>query len=453
MSFWSAKYWRQHLVLAHPAHRAVLLQEGPSGWALPLVEMEAGHPGDVAKLVQGVRDAFDLDVRVRGCLRHDFDPVTRVAQWVREVEGHGQNWTLPPTARWIGAGELESLTLACPEHGPLLTEWLAGRLPARAPWEHRGWLDHAVAWSQSALARYGAGTIEDVTQVRAWEFSSVLRLTAGGRPYFLKAVPAGRAREMRMTRRIAERWPHLVAPVIATDLDRAWMLMAGVEGPALEDVQDLRRWEAAARAYAELQIGWIDHGTELLALGASDLRPARLAHEIDASLADESTLAPGLRRDLRRAEIEALRRLSPALQRGCADLQGRAIPNTLEHADLWASNIIDTDSGPVIIDWEDACLSHPFFSLWYLLQSSDWLDPRPTTRGRIRDAYLEPWARYGSPGELRATFDLAQRLAPLSAAVTFRLDVVPLLDASWELREFVPFFLRHLLAAWADQPA
>ena len=119
----------------------------------------------------------------------------------------------------------------------------------------------------------------------------------------------------------------------------------------------------------------------------------------------------------------------------------------------WASNIIDTDSGPVIIDWEDACLSHPFFSLWYLLQSSDWLDPRPTTRGRIRDAYLEPWARYGSPGELRATFDLAQRLAPLSAAITFRLDVVPLLDASWELREFVPFFLRHLLAAWADQPA
>jgi hypothetical protein len=129
------------------------------------------------------------------------------------------------------------------------------------------------------------------------------------------------------------------------------------------------------------------------------------------------------------------------------------LPNTLDHADLWASNIIDTASGPVIIDWEDACLSHPFFGRWNLLMSAeDRVDDPARAQNRIRDAYLEPWTRYASSEQLRAAFDLAQRLAPLCFAITFRLDVLPLLDASWELREFVPFFLRHLITAWADQP-
>ena len=56
---------------------------------------------------------------------------------------------------------------------------------------------------------------------------------------------------------------------------------------------------------------------------------------------------------------------------------------------------------------------------------------------RIRDAYLEPWERYASPVRLRETFDLAQRVAPLTYAITFREEVLPALDPSWELREFV----------------
>lgn len=454
MSFWTTRRWRQHLVLAHPTDRAVLLLEGSAGWALPVLEMDAGHPGDAAMIVSGVRERFGLDVGVLGCLHHDFDRVTRVGEWVRELESHSPVWTPTPPARWISADDLRSLTLAWPGHRPLLTAWLAGHCHARAPWERRGWLNRAVGWSQSELSRHGFGKIEHATQVRAWEFSTVLRLTAGAQRFFFKAVPAGREREMRVTRRVAERLPHLVAPVIASDVEQGWMLMAGVEGPSLEGISDVRRWEAAARAYAGLQIDWIDHTAELLTLGVRDLRPACLAAEVDACFADGRALSPGLRRDLRPPELEALRKLSPVLANACTELEARGIPNTLDHADLWASNVIDTANGPVIIDWEDACLSHPFFGLWYLLMSAeDRVDDPARAQSRIRDAYLEPWTRYASSEQLRATFDLAQRLAPLCFAITFRLDVLPLLDASWELREFVPFFLRRLLTAWRTATA
>ena len=221
---------------------------------------------------------------------------------------------------------------------------------------------------------------------------------------------------------------------------------------SLEGIRDVRRWEAAARAYAGLQINWIDHTADLLTLGVRDLRPTCLATEVDACCADGPALSPGLRRDLRPPEIAALRKLSSVLANACTELEARGIPNTLDHADLWASNIIDTANGPVIIDWEDACLSHPFFGLWFLLMSAeDRVDDPARAQSRIRDAYLEPWTRYASPAQLRAAFDLAQRLAPLCFAITFRLDVLPLLDASWELREFVPFFLRRLITAWASQ--
>ena len=110
--------------------------------------------------------------------------------------------------------------------------------------------------------------------------------------------------------------------------------------------------------------------------------------------------------------------------------------------------MLDAATGPVIIDWEDACLSHPFFGFWYLLASADGVDDPAQARDRIREAYLEPWTRYASTERLREVFGLAQRLAPLGFAITFRLEVLPALDASWELREFVPYFLRRLLTAW-----
>ena len=92
----------------------------------------------------------------------------------------------------------------------------------------------------------------------------------------------------------------------------------------------------------------------------------RLVGEIDACFADASALSPGLRRDLLPPEIATLRRLAPALARACHELAAAGIASTLDHADLWASNVLDAATGPVIIDWEDACLSHPFFGLWFL---------------------------------------------------------------------------------------
>jgi len=58
MSFWSATRWRQHLVLALPTGRAVLLLEEPAGWALPVLEMNATHPGDAEMIASSCLSSY-----------------------------------------------------------------------------------------------------------------------------------------------------------------------------------------------------------------------------------------------------------------------------------------------------------------------------------------------------------------------------------------------------------
>lgn len=430
-----------------------MLVHTPGGWALPVIEAEPSHPGDLRAITTAMRERFGIDVVPLGCLAHEFDATSRIGEWVREVEILDPVWTPVAPARWVMLDELDRLPLVRADHRAVLSSSLSGRGRPPLPWEERGWRDHAVAWSEAELRRRGFGGVDRIEQLRMWEFSTVLKLTAGDHRFYFKAVPRGLEREARVTARLSERNPGSVADVLASDPKQGWLLMSAVEGTALEDIRDLRRWETAAAAYARLQLDWIERGDELIALGCRDLRASRLAAEIAPCVEDTAALAPGLRRDLAREEIERLRALAPALVRACAELEACGVPNTLDHADLWASNVIDAPGGPVILDWEDACFGHPFFALWHLIVSAeDRVDDESSAADRIRDAYLEPWTRYASPARLRDAFDLAQRLAPLCYAITFRMEVLPVLDASWELREFVPFFLRRLLSAWAREP-
>jgi aminoglycoside phosphotransferase (APT) family kinase protein len=128
------------------------------------------------------------------------------------------------------------------------------------------------------------------------------------------------------------------------------------------------------------------------------------------------------------------------------------VPESLEHGDLWAANVIATERGPVFLDWEDVAIAHPFITPSLLVLSVDEapaLTDATAPRRRIRDAYLKVWAENGPlatwPGErLERAFDVAKQVAMLHYAVQFRLDLATV-ETSREVRGFAPFFLRRLL--------
>ena len=163
--------------------------------------------------------------------------------------------------------------------------------------------------------------------------------------------------------------------MLAHDDERGWLLLADAGTPvgAFGNVEDA--WTAALPLYAELQRGEVAHAAEHLDGGVTDRRLAALPALYEDMLARDLPLDP--------AEIEALRRIAPAFADRCDELAD-SLPDTIEHGDLHLANVYPKDDRVLFLDWGDAAVSHPFFSL---ARADDVWDER------LRAAYLEPWGR------------------------------------------------------------
>jgi hypothetical protein len=249
--------------------------------------------------------------------------------------------------------------------------------------------------------------------------------------------------------------------------------MRETPGDSLMQSGDPLLWESAAAAIAHMQIDWLPATGELAALGCPRVTVDQIQRDIGPLLDDVAALRPRpggarcaeaagaldeaaasyLPDALTGEQVAALQRRRPELEALCRELDAEGIPESLEHGDLWAENAIAGEGGVVLIDWEDASVAHPFFTPALLLLSLDHtgaLAHVPDARRRIRDAYLAPWSARGPMARwmarrLERTFELAQQVAMLHYARQFWRHSLPVIETSWEVRGFTPFFLRRLL--------
>jgi hypothetical protein len=209
-------------------------------------------------------------------------------------------------------------------------------------------------------------------------------------------------------------------------------------------------WERAARGYAELQVASTLQVQQLEAVGCPVRGPLELRSVIGPLLADETALLGPGEHGLLIEQLSRLRRLRPSLERACDELADSGLPMALEHGDLWSSNVYVGDNAVQFIDWTDASVSHPFFSLMPLLQSAQWdLDPTtvPGVQARVIDRYLEQWLPFAPRQRLRRALAIARPLAALHIATTYWRDI-PQPHNQWWIPRMVPFFVRMALEQW-----
>ena len=140
-------------------------------------------------------------------------------------------------------------------------------------------------------------------------------------------------------------------------------------------------------------------------------------------------------------EMRRLREAIPRVAAMCAELAGYGIAETIQHDDLNDGAVYARDGRYLILDWGDACVSHPFFSMSVTLEGviawgADDVEGSVDTTP-YRDAYLAPFAGVRPDDELRAAFGLAVRLGWACRAVNGH---VPGIDAgpTWtRLRMFL----------------
>ncbi len=437
-------------LVPHPREpRLLILADGPA-WTLPRL-----GAWDAPAIRAELAERFGLDATV---LRNVYLPKRDDdAPQVTALENHSPHWTPPSGARWLARDELDSLPLALPEHRDLIAAALdeaeTGRMPdARPPWARPGWLSDAAAWVASQLGTLGYDATGPLEQVHSREWSAVLRVpTTGGLHHFQAEAPFA-AFEPALAHALHKLLPARVPRVLATDLARGWMLTEDTGTPLRDTMSpgcDLATWETVLPQYATLQQETSSHLDVLAACGCPDYRIARLHALYSSLVADTDTLLIGQPGGLSVSEYEEARAFAPDVEAMCAALAAFGISETLHHDDFHPGNILVRDGRYVFFDWAEGALTHPFCSPMIALRVARILrDCDDAALVRLRDAYLAPWTGFAPLPRLVAAFTLAQRLALLLRALTWRHAVSQMeSNARLQYGDAPAYWLRLFLTA------
>jgi hypothetical protein len=286
-----------------------------------------------------------------------------------------------------------------------------------SPFAQRGWLAQLRGWTADAIRPLKLELGASFRQYNASSSFSLVRLETNGPAVWFKAVAEPNLREFPITLKLAKLFPGFIPEILGTKPEwNAW-LSREIEGTNLGEARDVAPWKMAATDLARLQLASISRSDSVLSSGAHDLRFDALLTSIDpffelaARLMEEQPKVPPA--TLSRQELNVLKlRIEDSLTL----LEDLRIPNTLGHLDLNPWNIVVSADASVFLDWAEAYVGPPFFSLEYLLQHfRRGIGASAALESQFVNAYVEPW-RQLLPDDLTSE---ALVLAPLVAVFAY----------------------------------
>ena len=427
------------MILLDPDGRRMLTRE-PSG-RIPAFDVAPVFYPEVEDLVRIVREECGLDIAILRCLEggnaNEGNPRLYSAICTSDdVE-------TTPGFKWIGLGEPNfdaSDKAALGKIAQLEVERLSSPAlsDSSVPWDSpTGWHQAALNWLGANLPPSHDGKPWQASQIRSWSISSVWRVTSAGTRLYFKASPRYFASEVAVTLDVANRFPNASPSIVAAQPENGWMLMQDLGDVTLGTTDGAEMWHDTMKTIAIVQRGYIGRFREMERLGLE----RRTTEAIVETLANWTDDPASVEIRLFGEENEAaLRRLEPSVGRiesMARSLRELRVPPTLEHGDLDATNVFIRNGSPVLMDWSDACISHPFFT--------------PLTPAQARrypefvDTYLREWTDYATVEELREGFCVAKPLAALESAFHYHRNIVPYLPYPYPdfrtLEKYIPALL------------
>lgn len=435
-----------YLLIPHPTQTRILLLADEYGHTLPYYATSEPHYWQtVAPVNQLVEQHLGLKITTQRCLKTIWGDEQVVMVYAMDGSSIPLDWVLPDGAIWANRHDLEDLPTGQQE---LITEWFRWQDEAhliKTEWYRAGWFQKTAAWIEEQFDDRGILMTAPIEQLRTWERSCILRAqTSFGQIYF-KALPVMFKHEPLLVRWLAHNYPDDFPKPLILDGWRRWLLMPDYGSQTLDTSSEIEVWEEALRQYAQLQVSLSVRVSDLIGLGCPDRRLYKLADAIEPLLMCSAETLSGSSMVFSENELDQLRARIPEFKQMCADLATYSIPTSLEHGDFWAGQVVLNGDKCVFIDWSDCSVSHPFFSLYFLTDTDIELPDVPDVRERLRDAYLRPWTAYEPMDKLIKAFDLAMQLAPLHHALIYHQQILPQMQARWEMGNMVKFYLWKLI--------
>jgi hypothetical protein len=134
------------------------------------------------------------------------------------------------------------------------------------------------------------------------------------------------------------------------------------------------------------------------------------------------------------------------LHEHCSQLLALEIPPALEHGDFGPWQVLAVDKHVTFLDWSDAALANPLFSL------ASFLMDLPVSLGSreayayLVAAYLKPWEALLPRRRLEHAWALTREVSGLYGASVYQRAILPQMELRWEMERMLPYFARKLLS-------
>lgn len=432
-----------YVVLPDHTGQRIALVPRADAYQLPEFKREADTRfNTVGTANDAVMAAWRIRVTVARCLAAGSDETPAVFIL------HNQDATssLPAEGQWIEITRLKELAYTTPVQRKYVLDWLVSEQDEtwkHLPWSSATWLSKVTKWIHQTVQSSGAKVIGELHQVRTWAISCVYRVeTSAGTVYF-KALPAFLGHEPTLTQYMARHFPQNLPDVTAIEPNEHWMLTKEMGGPEPESKAD---WELVLRTLIRIQDHCKQNLTELLGFGVKDRPVARLPKLLEPVIAELTRAEMRAFYEVNEAEAERLAGRLRALPELCAELTACGIPDTLMHGDLWGPNVIMRDTfsskSPIIFDWTDGAISHPFFDIFCLL----WAEKNDAKRRDAKEAHINVWSDLYPHKTVMRAFELAERVAPYYYLIAWRnYQLHAPTQSRWELMYLMLRFVRKIV--------
>jgi hypothetical protein len=271
-----------------------------------------------------------------------------------------------------------------------------------------------TSWIQSQLSRLGLKQDEPPTHfISPLNFPNYRIQTEEGNILF-KSVPQMFSHEIKLLFYLQGRYPDFFPAALSINPDKNWILLKDSWNSNLAANPDIKLWEEVIQTYSLIQYELTGSINTLTYFECPDRRPWMLKGQLSAFLENTGNFDIEFSDKSNIDERPNLKKLSNKVKNLWDELLRYHIPASLEYGNFRPEFIYINNRNFHIRDLRDSSISHPFFSMSFILDKAvlDKVFPGQTRiYERFRDIYLEPWKSFEPGKNLTEAFETARKLS------------------------------------------
>mgnify|MGYP003402416442 FL=1 len=272
-----------------------------------------------------------------------------------------------------------------------------------------------IEWGTNCLVANGYAIDRPPQIVLSTPWSTMIRFSTLTGNFYLKQTPPAISKEPLIIQLLSEQF-HASVPVVIASNDALHCFLMRDAG---ENLRGILKNEfkpellcQAIKEYAALQRSTEDHLEKFFKLGVPDWRLAKLPLLYDQMIKQTDFLkADGVTEQ----ELQKLQALRPQFLAQCELLSSYEIPATIGIPDFNDNNtlFVANTKRMIFIDWGEAAITHPWFSLYNCLEQSikhHGVKKADQTYNKLQDTCLENWLGLATKNQLLEVLNLAKQL-------------------------------------------